>query len=209
MNTIKVKIEEVKPNPNNPRIITDDKFKKLVKSIKEFPEMLELRPIVVNEDMVVLGGNMRLKACKEAGVTEVPVIKASDLTPEQQNEFVIKDNIGFGDWDWSVLEEQYDDSTLLEWGVELPEFNLEGLDYSILDEAEEELEGELESMRGSIRKAIQIEFEPEHYEEANELVRYWREQRLYIGGFLMERLKEEKNKNKKSTLNDTILDITV
>lgn len=194
MNTIKVKIEEVKPNPKNPRIITDDKFKKLVKSIKEFPDMLELRPIVVNDDMVVLGGNMRLKACKEAGIKELTIVKASNLTPEQQKEFVIKDNVGYGDWDWSVLEEEYEDSTLMDWGLELPEFNLEGLDYSILEEGEEQLNEELENIRGSIRKAIQIEFEPEHYDEANELVRYWREKRLYIGGFLMEKLKEEKEK---------------
>jgi ParB-like chromosome segregation protein Spo0J len=192
MNTIRVKIEEVKPNPKNPRIITDEKFKKLVKSVKEFPKMLELRPIVVNEDMVVLGGNMRLKAYKEAGVTEIPVIKASTLTPEEQQEFVIKDNVGFGDWDWSALEEQYDDKTLLDWGLELPEFNLDNLDYGILEDDEDELEEQLSNMKGSIRKAIQIEFEPEHYEEANELVRYWREQKLYVGGFLIEKLKEEK-----------------
>ena len=194
MNTIKVKIEEVKPNPNNPRIITDDKFKKLVKSVKQFPKMLELRPIVVNEDMVVLGGNMRLKAYKEAGIKEIPIIKAVDLTPEEEKEFIIKDNVGYGDWDWSALEGQYDDNTLLDWGVELPEFNLDNLDYGILDEDEEQLDKDLENMKGSIRKAIQIEFEPEHYEEANELVRYWREQKLYIGGFLMEKLNEEKNK---------------
>jgi ParB-like chromosome segregation protein Spo0J len=144
--------------------------------------------------MVVLGGNMRLKAYKEAGVKEIPIIKASDLTPEEEKEFIIKDNVGYGDWDWSALEGQYDDNTLLDWGVELPEFNLDNLDYGILDEEEEQLGQELENMKGSIRKAIQIEFEPEHYEEANELVRYWREQKLYIGGFLMEKLNEEKNK---------------
>ena len=75
-----ISISKVKANPNNPRIIKDDKFDKLVKSIKEFPKMLELRPIVVNEDMIVLGGNMRLKACKEAGLKEIPIIKASELT---------------------------------------------------------------------------------------------------------------------------------
>ena len=194
MNSIKVKIEDVKPNPNNPRIITDDKFKKLVKSIREFPNMLDLRPIVVNDDMEVLGGNMRLRACKEAGLKEIPIIKADNLTPQQQREFIIKDNIGYGDWDWSVLDEQYDDNTLLDWGIELPEFNLDGLDYSVLDEDEEIIEGQLENMKGSIRKAVQIEFEPEHYDEANELIRYWREQKLYIGGFLMEKLKEQKIK---------------
>ena len=156
--------------------------------------MLDLRPIVVNDDMEVLGGNMRLRACKEAGLKEIPIIKADNLTPQQQREFIIKDNIGYGDWDWSVLDEQYDDNTLLDWGIELPEFNLDGLDYSVLDEDEEIIEGQLENMKGSIRKAVQIEFEPEHYDEANELIRYWREQKLYIGGFLMEKLKEQKIK---------------
>lgn len=95
MKTELIKLSLIKGNPNNPRLIKDDKFAKLVKSIKEFPEMLELRPIVVNDDMVVLGGNMRLKACKEAGLKEVPIIKASTLTEEQQREFIIKDNSGF------------------------------------------------------------------------------------------------------------------
>ena len=89
-----ISVSKIKANPNSPRIIKDDKFAKLVKSIQEFPKMLELRPIVVNDDMIVLGGNMRLKACKEAGLKEVPVIKASNLTEEQQKEFIIKDNVG-------------------------------------------------------------------------------------------------------------------
>ncbi len=114
----KVKITEVKTNPNNPRFIKDDKFKKLVKSIKEFPQMLELRPIVVNDDMVVLGGNMRLKACKEAGLKEVPIIKASDLTDEQQKEFIVKDNVGFGEWDWDLLANEWDAVQLEEWGLD-------------------------------------------------------------------------------------------
>ena len=128
MNTERVKISQVKNNPNNPRLIKDDKFHKLVKSIKDFPKMLEIRPIVVNDDMVVLGGNMRLKACKEAGLTEVPIIKASDLTEEQQKEFIIKDNVGFGDWDWNILANEWDNEELNEWGLEVPQFNTE--DYS-------------------------------------------------------------------------------
>ena len=118
-----IKISEVKPNPNNPRIIKDDKFEKLVKSIKEFPQMLELRPIVVNDDMVVLGGNMRLKACKEAGLKKVPVIKASALTEEQQKEFIIKDNVGFGEWDWETIANEWDAEQLTEWGLDIPDFN--------------------------------------------------------------------------------------
>lgn len=120
MNSIKVSISSIKSNPNNPRIIKDDKFKKLVQSIKDFPRMLELRPIVVNDDMIVLGGNMRLRACKEAGLREVPVIKASDLTPEQQREFIIKDNVGFGEWDWAMLANEWDNGELEEWGLDLP-----------------------------------------------------------------------------------------
>jgi DNA modification methylase len=120
MNTEIVKIEKVLPNTSNPRIIKDDKFKKLVKSIQEFPEMLNLRPIVVDADMVVLGGNMRLKACKAAGLTEVPIVIADNLTPEQQAEFIIKDNVGFGEWDWDILANEWDAELLQDWGLELP-----------------------------------------------------------------------------------------
>jgi hypothetical protein len=191
MAMIKLPINQVKANPNNPRIIKDDKFKKLVKSIQDFPEMLELRPIVVNDDMIVLGGNMRLKACKEAGLTKIPVIKASNLTEEQQKEFIIKDNVGFGEWDWEQLANQWDAEMLNEWALNVPQFEPQ-VDYSILDDAD--LSSELSDMTNGVKKAIQIEFEAEHYEEAFELVKFWREQKLYIGGFLMEKLKEEKSK---------------
>jgi hypothetical protein len=115
-----VDIRQVRPNPDNPRIIKGDKFKKLVKSIKEFPEMLELRPIVVNSDMVVLGGNMRLKACEEAGLEEVPILYADKLTEDQQKEFVIKDNSSFGEWDWDILANEWDTDKLTDWGLDLP-----------------------------------------------------------------------------------------
>ena len=108
------------PNPSNPRIIKDDKFKKLVKSIQEFPQMLELRPIVVDGNMVVLGGNMRLKACIAAGLKEVPIIVADQLTDAQKGEFIIKDNVGFGEWDWDLLANEWDVETLEDWGLELP-----------------------------------------------------------------------------------------
>jgi len=131
MNPITVKISEVKSNPNNPRIIKDDKFQKLVKSIKEFPEMLNIRPIVVNADMVVLGGNMRLKACKEAGLKEVAIIKAADLTEDQQKQFIIKDNVGFGEWDWEDLANNWDAEQLTDWGLDIPGFaNVEDLGES-------------------------------------------------------------------------------
>ena len=114
------KISNLKSNPNNPRFIKDDKFHKLVKSIKDFPEMLEIRPIVVNSEMIVLGGNMRLKAAKEAGLKEVPIIKAENLTIEQQNEFIIKDNVSGGEWDFDILANEWDVEKLEEWGLDIP-----------------------------------------------------------------------------------------
>jgi 16S rRNA G966 N2-methylase RsmD len=120
-----VPINTVKANPNNPRIIKDDKFAKLVKSINEFPQMLNLRPIVVNDDMVVLGGNMRLKACKEAGLKEIPIIKASELTEQQQKEFIVKDNVGYGEWDWNDLANNWDADQLQDWGLDIPGFDAE------------------------------------------------------------------------------------
>ena len=137
MNTEKVKISKVKTNPNNPRLIKDEKFKKLVKSVKEFPEMLEIRPIVVDKDNIVLGGNMRLRACQEAGLKEVSIIKAEELTKKQQREFIIKDNVGFGEWDWDDLANEWEVDELGEWGLDLP------LDVQI-DELGEDEEIELE-----------------------------------------------------------------
>jgi hypothetical protein len=126
-----VKLSDIKSNPNNPRLIKDDKFFKLVKSIQGFPKMLEIRPIVVNADMIVLGGNMRLKACKEAGLKEVPVIFADDLTEEQQREFIIKDNVGFGEWDWEMIANEWDAEQLDEWGLDIVGFDTENeTDYS-------------------------------------------------------------------------------
>lgn len=123
-----MKIAEIKPNPNNPRIIKDDKFKKLVKSIQDFPQMLELRPIVIDENNVVLGGNMRLKACIEAGLTDVPVKQAADLTEEQKKEFIVKDNVGYGEWDWDDLANNWDEELLTEWGLDIPNFEPEVLE---------------------------------------------------------------------------------
>ena len=115
-----MKINLIKPNPNNPRIIKDDKFKKLVQSIKDFPQMLELRPIVIDENNILLGGNMRLKACQELGLKDVPTIYAKDLTEDQKKEFIIKDNVGFGEWNWDDLANDWDEELLVEWGLDLP-----------------------------------------------------------------------------------------
>lgn len=115
-----MRIEEIRPNPSNPRYIKDDKFKKLVDSIKAFPQMLELRPLVIDENNIVLGGNMRLRACIEAGLTDVPVIQVMTFTKEQKEEFIIKDNSSYGSWDWGVLGNEWDAVNLIEWGLDLP-----------------------------------------------------------------------------------------
>jgi len=122
MNIQVAKIKDIKSNPNNPRVIKDDKFHKLCESIKAFPKMLELRPIVVNDEMIVLGGNMRLKALKHLGLTEAPIIKASELTDEQQRQFIIKDNAGFGEWDWDMLANEWNVEELEQWGIDVPAF---------------------------------------------------------------------------------------
>jgi len=124
-----VKITSIKLNPNNPRIIKDDKFKKLVQSIKDFPEMLNIRPIVVNTDMIILGGNMRYKACKEAGLKEVPIIIA-DLTEDQQREFLIKDNTSGGEWDFEMLANEWDVEQLEDWGLDVGGFDVDADDMT-------------------------------------------------------------------------------
>lgn len=116
----KINIDKVKRNQENPRFIKDFKFKKLVKSLKEFPEMLEKRPIVVDEDFMVLGGNMRLKACQEAGMKEVYIDQVKGWTDKQKQEFIIKDNASFGEWDWDLLANEWDHNELNDWGVDVP-----------------------------------------------------------------------------------------
>jgi DNA modification methylase len=128
MNIEWVKTKDIIPNENNPRILKDDKFKKLVQSIKDFPEMLEIRPIVVNNEMMILGGNMRWKAIQEIGIKEIPIIKAENLTEEQQREFLIKDNVGFGEWDWDALANDWNPEELNEWGLDVPNMDLTELE---------------------------------------------------------------------------------
>jgi len=193
-----VKLTNVKANPNNPRVIRDDKFAKLKQSIIDFPEMLEKRPLVCFTDadgkFVVLGGNMRLKALSDIGAKEIPIILADDWTAEQRAQFLIKDNVGFGEWDWEQLANEWDNELLAEWGLEVwqPE---KQVDYSLLDD---ELDGQLADMAGGVKKAIQIEFNPEDYDDAYALVKFWREQGAYVGGMILEYLEKEKNKHEKN-----------
>lgn len=137
-----INIKEIKPNPNNPRVLKDDKFKKLVQSLKDFPEMANVRPIVVNTEMIVLGGNMRLRAMQEAGWKKVPV-QIVDWSIEKQNEFIIKDNVGFGEWDWDVLANEWNESELTEWGLNIPNWS-DGLDVNKMTENDIDIEEEFD-----------------------------------------------------------------
>jgi hypothetical protein len=186
---MKLKINELKPNESNPRIIKEAKFKKLVKSIKDFPEMLKLRPIIVDENNVILGGNMRYKACVEAGLKEVPVKIAKGLTEEQKEEFIVKDNVGFGEWDWDILGNQWDNAKLGEWGMDVwqPE---EAVDYSVLEDLD--LGSTLQDKEASVKRAIQIEFEPEHYDEAVLLINTARKEGKNVGLIVLNAFRNDK-----------------
>ena len=186
---MKLKINELKPNESNPRIIKEAKFKKLVKSIKDFPEMLELRPIILDENNVILGGNMRYKACVAAGLKEVPVKIAKGLTEEQKEEFIVKDNVGFGEWDWDILGNEWNNEKLGEWGMDVwqPE---QAVDYSVLEDLD--LGSTLEDKEAGVKRAIQIEFEPEHYDEAVLLINTARKAGKNVGLIVLNAFRNDK-----------------
>lgn len=202
MQTQLVKVKDLKNNsgqilglPKNPRFLKDDKFIKLKKSLEDDPEMLELREVIAynnNGELIVICGNMRLKALKELGIKEVPTkILPTETSVEKLKAYIIKDNVSFGDHDWDILANEWGAEQLESWGLELPSFATD-VDYSILDD--DDVSEQLENMTDGVKKAIQIEFEAEHYEESYGLVKFWREKKAYVGGMIMEYLKAEKEK---------------
>ena len=162
---MKVAISKIKPNPKNPRTIKDERFEKLKKSIEDFPDMLNKRPLVCFTDTdgkyVVLGGNMRLKAAKDLGLKELPIILADEWTEEQKAEFLIKDNVGYGEWEWQQLEAEWDNQKLEEWGLDMPVFKNDN-------------EDELKDISDSIKNLYRIEIvcqDEEHQENTyNKLI---------------------------------------
>tara|TARA_R100001443_G_C3332326_1_gene172590 strand:+ start:247 stop:825 length:579 start_codon:yes stop_codon:yes gene_type:complete len=184
----KIQISKIKSNPSNPRSISKEKFNKLVNSIKEFPKMLELRPLVVDENFVVLGGNMRLKALKELGIKEAPYIQEKDLTEEQKKQFIIKDNVGFGNWDYDILANEWDENILNDWGLDLWQPD-EDADYSLLDA--EDIDSDVENMASNVRRAIMVDFDADDYEKAYEIFKYFREKKIYTGGLILEFLEKQ------------------
>jgi ParB-like chromosome segregation protein Spo0J len=142
-----MKLKEIKPNPNNPRVLRDDKFQKLKQSITEFPKMLSLRPMVIDENNVVLGGNMRLRALQELGFNDIDeawVKRSSDLTEEEKKRFIIADNVAFGEWDWDTLANDWEVVDLEAWGLDIPQF----------DTVEEQ---EMEDLSDKIKSMFKIE----------------------------------------------------
>lgn len=172
-----INIQKIYGNPVNPRLIKEDKFKKLVKSIQEFPEMLKLRPIVVNNEYGILGGNMRYKACLELGLKTVWVIKADNLTEEQMQQFVIKDNVSSGEWDWDVLANQWKSEELNDWGMEvwnpslntdfIPEYSPNSDQKQLTKEEYEQRKQELQNKNLSSERSLVDCICPNCYHEFN------------------------------------------
>jgi ParB-like chromosome segregation protein Spo0J len=160
----KVNISQIKENKNNPRVIKGYKFEKLVKSIKDFPEMMQLRPIIVNDKNIILGGNMRYKASVEAGLKDIYIVQAKDLTKKQQEEFIIKDNSSFGEWDWDILANEWEIKELSDWGLDLPKIYFDEdkepeIDKDIFDH-------ELDTYINAKIKQITLYFNADDYEKA-------------------------------------------
>jgi hypothetical protein len=167
-----IKLTSIKPNPNNPRYITEAKFEALKRSIRDFPEMMALRPMVVDEQGMVLGGNMRLKALSELGYEDIPaawVIKAKDLTEEQRQEFLIKDNVGFGAWDWDMLGNDWQAEMLIDWGLDVPAFsNSDTLQKVNSTDTEWVGMPEFEAKENSYKIIIHFDTDDERHEYAKE-----------------------------------------
>lgn len=184
-----VPIEALSNNPSNPRTINEEQYGKLKQSLIDFPEMLQTRPLIADKNGTVIGGNMRLQVLRDLAITEVPVIFV-DWDEKQQQQFVIKDNVNFGQWDWDVLANEWDIDDLSTWGLDLwkPE---DAIDYSALDDLS--LDDELAAKEDGVMRAIQIEFQPGDYEVATELIKFWRSEKSYIGAMIIEKLQEEKD----------------
>tara|TARA_R100001594_G_scaffold149894_1_gene209092 strand:- start:1448 stop:2026 length:579 start_codon:yes stop_codon:yes gene_type:complete len=186
MKVKKIEINKLKPNPKNPRTINKSKFERLKKSLSEFPKMLELRPIVVDENFVVLGGNMRLKALRELGIKEAFYIQEKELTEEQKNQFIIKDNASFGDWDWDILANEWETKELKEWGIDVwqPE---KDLDYSVLEEVD--VDDEMQTMYEQTKKSIILEYPADSFDEIKQLYENLKSQEIDLPKLFVDAMK--------------------
>lgn len=194
------KISDIKQNPDNPRTIRDDKFQKLVQSIKDFPQMLDYRPIVINPDNIILGGNMRYQACKQAGLKKIPVVKVTTLTKEQEREFIIKDNSNYGTWDWDILANIFEPEDLKQYGLNVWQPSEAIDDDRDYDLEFEEKYGESESVSASSgsadipekKKVIVVEFDITDYPVVYQLIKDLAPYKIDLGEILIQTLRDAK-----------------
>lgn len=187
-----MKLSDIKPNPRNPRTITEDKLDKLKKSIEEMPKGLSIKPMIVDENNIIIGGNQRYLALLELGYDEIPdnwVKKVIDLTEHEKKRFLIVDNVSFGEWDWGLINEDFDLDALDSWGLDVVSFSPE-VDYTVLDYVD--IEDEVEDMKKSVKRGIMLDFDSSYYNEAQELFKYYRSKKIDIGKIIFNFLKQEK-----------------
>jgi ParB-like chromosome segregation protein Spo0J len=183
METIKIQIGQLKNSNYNPRVIDTFKYESLKKSILNMPSMLEVRPILVDEDNNILAGNMRYRACMELGYAEVFIKKINNLSESQKRELMIKDNISYGEWDEQILADNFNTDYVNDWlGKEI-------IDYSAL--LYEDVSEEIESLHQGVKKSVHIKINGD-FEKAQELEKRFKERKIYIGGLLIDKLKEVK-----------------
>jgi hypothetical protein len=188
---LNMKLADIKPNPKNPRLIRDSNFRTLCKSLQDFPEMLQAREIVIDEDNIILGGNMRYKALKQIDVKQVPVIKVTGLTDEQKDEFIIKDNVNYGVWDWDILANDYDAAKLKEYGLNVWQPQEVPGDEVDLDFADPEPDATPEENKNvPDEQVVVVEFDIADYPAAFELSKDLAKNGIELGPVLLETLKE-------------------
>lgn len=191
----KYKLSQLKPNPDNPRVIRDSNFQKLVKSLRDFPEMLQLREVVIDEDGFILGGNQRYLALKELRIKEVPVIQVTGLSAERKKEFVVKDNVNYGVWDWDILGNEYDPGELKEFGLNVwqPQEAIDdAMDYDFEDEQPKNDMADIDGSENVSEKppVYVVEFDINDYPAAFQLAKEVTDLGGSVGDILVKVLKE-------------------
>lgn len=174
--TKKMDLAKLIPNPNNPRKISEEKFKKLIQSIKDDPWMLEYRPIVVNKQMMIIGGNQRYRACLEAGLKQAPVIIADDLDSKEEIEFILKDNIYVGKWDSEILLNLFSKDELFELGLDTSEFIIETIEQNLSTEYDtSDLKNKHETYLNNENKQVVLYFPEDIYEKVNNSIEIFKQ----------------------------------
>lgn len=189
METIKIGIGQLKNSNYNPRVIDTFKYESLKKSLIELPDMLEVRPLIIDEDFNILAGNMRYRACLDLGYTEVYVKQCLYLTEEEKKELMVKDNISYGEWDEQIISDNFNTTWVNEW------LGREIIDYSAL--LYDDVTDEIDAMHSNIKKSVHIKIHG-NFEQAKELEKHFKERKIYIGGLLIEKLKEVKQEYEKN-----------